>query len=177
MSNDVQECLAILDQAVKFEETGMAFFLDRAENAPTELERNLFRSLAEDEKGHKAYLIQLRGQLLANNNPDDMEPEAGGDHATARQVFEQALAEASDSGKADESELKIIQGAMDVERKGYAMYTKAVGTVESERAKDIFRALAREEQHHYQLLKNTYDYLADPEGWHGFDESPMLDGG
>jgi len=26
-------------------------------------------------------------------------------------------------------------------------------------------------------LKNTFDYMADPEGWHGFDESPMLDGG
>ena len=177
MNNDVQECLAILDQAVKFEETGMAFFLDRAENAPSQLERNLFRSLAKDEKGHKAYLVQLREQLLANNNPDDMQPEDGGEHASARQVFEQALENAKDPYKAEASELEIIQGAMDVERKGYAMYTAAVETVESARAKDIFRALAREEQHHYQLLKNTYDYLADPEGWHGFDESPMLDGG
>ena len=46
MSDDVRECLDILDRAVKFEETGMAFFLDRAESAPSELERNLFRSLA-----------------------------------------------------------------------------------------------------------------------------------
>ena len=75
MSDEVRECLDILDRAIKFEETGMAFFLDRAENAPSELERNLFRSLAEDEKGHKAYLVQLKEQLLANNNPDDMQPE------------------------------------------------------------------------------------------------------
>ena len=57
------------------------------------------------------------------------------------------------------------------------MYTRAVASVQSQRAKDIFAALAREEQHHYSLLKNTYDYMADPSGWHGFDESPMLDGG
>jgi len=177
MNNDVRECLEILDKAVKFEETGMSFFLDRAENAPSEMERNLFRSLAEDEKGHKAYLIQLKEQLLANNNPDDMQAEADDDHKTARQIFEAAMSGASDPYKAEAAELEIIQGAMDVERKGYTMYSAAVESVQSERAKGIFRALAQEEQHHYQLLKNTYDYMADPEGFHGFDESPMLDGG
>lgn len=177
MNDDVRECLDILDRAVKFEETGMAFFLDRAENAPSEMERNLFRSLAEDEKGHKAYLVQLKEQLLANNNPDDMQPEEDDDHRTARQIFENALANASDPYQAEAAELEIIRGAMDVERKGYTMYSNAVDSVQSERAKGIFRHLAMEEQHHYSLLKNTYDYLADPEGFNGFDESPMLDGG
>ena len=177
MSDDVRECLDILDRAIKFEETGMSFFLDRAQNAPSELERNLFRSLAEDEQGHKAYLMQLKQQLLANNNPDDMEPEEDHEHRSARDIFETALESVKDPYQAEASELEIIKGAMEVERNGYTMYSKAVETVESERAKDIFRHLAREEQHHYSLLKNTYDYMADPEGWHGFDESPMLDGG
>ena len=177
MNDEVRECLRILDEAVKFEETGMSFFLDRAENAPSELERNLFRSLAEDEKGHKAYLLQLKEQLLSNNNPEDMQPEDDEEHRTARQIFEAALEGASDPYKAEASELEIIKGAMDVERRGFRMYMGAVESVQSERAKGIFRALAAEEQHHYQLLKNTYDYMADPEGFHGFDESPMLDGG
>jgi rubrerythrin len=177
MSDDVRECLDILDKAIKFEETGMAFFLDRAENAPSEMERNLFRSLAEDEKGHKAYLIQLKDQLLASNNPDDMQPEDDDDHKSAREIFETALETVKDPYAAEAAELEIIKGAMEVERNGFTMYTNAVNSVQSERAKDIFRSLAREEQHHYSLLKNTYDYMADPEGWHGFDESPMLDGG
>lgn len=177
MSDDVRECLDILDKAVAFEETGMAFFLDRAESAPSQLERNLFSSLAEDEKGHKQYLLDLKAQLLVNNNPDDMQPEADDDHKTPRQIFELALEAAKDPYSPESAELEIIQGAMEVERKGYTMYTNAVNSVKSERAKEIFRSLAREEQHHFQLLKNTYDFMADPEGWHGFDESPMLDGG
>jgi rubrerythrin len=177
MNDDVRECQAILDKAIKFEETGMAFFMDRAENAPSALERNLFRSLAEDERGHKAYLEQLKQQLLLNNNPEDMQPEIDDDGRSARQIFELALEKAKDPYTAEPDELKIIEGAMDVERRGYTMYTEAVASVQSERAKEIFRALAREEQHHFALLKNTYDYLADPEGWHGFDENPMLDGG
>ncbi|HOX25559.1 MAG TPA: ferritin family protein [Candidatus Krumholzibacteria bacterium] len=177
MNDDVRECLDILARAVSFEETGMAFFLDRAANAPGELERNLFRSLAEDEKGHKAYLLKLRSQLLANHDPNDMQPEGDADHRSARQIFESALEHASDPYAAEPAELEILKGAMEVERKGYAMYTRAVASVRSARAKEIFQELAREEQNHYTLLKNTYDYMADPEGWHGFDESPMLDGG
>jgi len=177
MNDDVRECLEILDNAISFEETGMAFFLDRAENAPSEMERNLFRSLAEDEKGHKAYLVQIKGQLLANNNPEDMQPEDDGDHMSVRQIFENALESVKDPHSAETEELEIIKGAMDVERKGYAMYAKAVESVQSPRAKEIFQALAREEQHHFTLLKNTYDFMADPEGWNSFDESPMLDGG
>jgi rubrerythrin len=57
------------------------------------------------------------------------------------------------------------------------MYTEAMEKVESERAKEIFRHLAEEEQNHFALLKNTHDYLADPQAWHGFDENPLLDGG
>ena len=93
------------------------------------------------------------------------------------EIFELALESVKDPYAADAAELEIIKGAMEVERNGYTMYTNAVNTVASQRAKDIFQALAREEQHHYTLLKNTYDYMADPEGWHGVDESPMLDGG
>jgi erythrin-vacuolar iron transport family protein len=155
MNEDVRECLSILDKAVKFEETGMAFFLERAANAPSELERNLFRSLAEDEKGHKAYLLQLKSQLLASNDPEDMQPEVDDDHRSAREIFEAALEKAKDPYTAEPDELKIIQGAMDVERRGYTMYTDAAASVRSERAKEIFRALAREEQHHFALLKNT----------------------
>ncbi len=177
MNDDVRECLEIMDKAVEFEEAGMTFYQDRAENAPSSLERDLFASLAKDEKGHKEYLLQLKAQLLKNENPEDMEPQTDPQQSSAREIFERALENASDPYAAQASELEIVQGAMDVERKGYHMYANAVSTVKSDRAREIFQHLAEEEQRHYALLKNTYDYMADPEGWHGFDENPMLDGG
>ena len=176
MTDAVKECLAILDQAIKFEETGMAFFEERAEASASPLERNLFKSLAKDELGHKQYLLKIRDEMLEENDLEAM-TLAEGAHSSERQVFESAMTTAQDPYDFQSEQLEIIKGAMEVERNGYTMYTKAVASVQSQRAKDIFQALAREEQHHYSLLKNTYDYMADPEGWHGFDESPMLDGG
>ena len=58
-----------------------------------------------------------------------------------------------------------------------AMYDEAAKKLPAGRARDIFEHQAQEEQHHFALLKNTYDYMADPEGFAGFDENPMLDGG
>src|SRR6056297_3638138 len=135
MNDDVRECLEIMDKAVEFEEAGMTFYLDRGESAPSSLERDLFASLAKDEKGHKDYLLRLKAQLLKNENPEDMEPQTDPQQSSAREIFERALENASDPYDAQASELEIVQGAMEVERKGYHMYANAVSTVKSERAR------------------------------------------
>ena len=65
---------------------------------------------------------------------------------------------------------------MEVERKGYHMYANAAAEMTSEEAKKLFTHLAAEEQTHYDLLKNTYEYIKDPAGWHEYEEGAMLDG-
>jgi rubrerythrin len=177
MKDEVRICVEILDEAIEFEETGMAFFKERAENAPTDFERRLFQSLAKDEMNHRAHLMRMKEDLVRT---DDMAAMSGGDdeeHRSTREIFETAMDEAENPYQADAQELEIIKGAMEVERKGYAMYSAAVEQVSSEKAKAIFRHLAGEEQNHYALLKNSHDYLTDPENFRYYDENPMLDGG
>jgi rubrerythrin len=176
MTEAVKQCLEIIDRAIQFEDTGINFFEERAARAKSALERNLFRSLAKDEVGHKEYLTQLRQELTAANRIDAMSP-ASGQHPTARHIFESAMSGAHDPYDYKTEELEILKGAMEVERKGFAMYSRAVESVDSEHAKQIFRHLATEEQKHYTLLKNTHDYMEDPEAWNEFDEGSMLDGG
>ena len=177
MSDDVKLCMEILEKAIAFEEEGMAFFQDRAQNAPSTLERNLFNSLAKDEAGHKAYLIKMREDLLREGTVDVL-PDVEDDHIlNVRKIFDDAIEGANDPYEFELEELEILKGAMDVERKGYHLYTDAAAQVSSPRAKGIFQHLATEEQNHYDLLKNTYDFMADPEGFTGFDGGAMLDGG
>ncbi len=177
MTDDVKLCVEILEKAIAFEEEGMAFFQDRAENAPTSLERNLFNSLAKDEAGHKAYLVKMREDLLREGTVDVL-PDVDEDHIlNVRKIFNDALENASDPYTAELEELEILKGALDVERRGYHMYAGAVAKVSSKRAKALFEHLAAEEQNHFTLLKNTYDYMSDPEGFDGFDGNAMLDGG
>ena len=178
MSDDVKLCLDILEKAIVFEEEGMTFFQDRAAKAPSALERNLFKSLAKDEAGHKGYLVKLRDELLKEGSMDALPEVDDEDHAASvRTIFQEAIDSVGDPYDYQPEELEILKGAMDVERRGYAMYASAAAEVASPRAKELFTHLAQEEQGHFTLLKNTYDYMADPEGFTSFDESPMLDGG
>jgi len=177
MPDEVKLCVEILEKAIVFEEEGMAFFQDRAQNAPSTLERNLFNSLAKDEAGHKAHLVQMREDILRENSLTAL-PDVADDHVMdVRRIFEDALAAVHDPYNFELEELEIIKGAMDVERRGYDMYAEAAATVTEPKARDLFDHLATEEQNHHRLLKNTYDYMADPEGFAGFDGNAMLDGG
>ncbi len=177
MNDDLTLCVEILEKAIAFEEEGMAFFQDRAQNAPSTLERNLFNSLAKDEAGHKAYLVKMREDILRENTLEVL-PDVDDDHVmVVRQIFDNAIEGANDPYNFELEELEILKGAMDVERRGYHLYADAAAQVKSPRAKGIFEHLAAEEQNHYTLLKNTYDFMADPEGFDGFDGSAMLDGG
>jgi len=76
-----------------------------------------------------------------------------------------------------QSELEALRSGMELKRRGFALYREAVDQMETRKARELFEHLAEEEKVHFQLLRNTYDYLDDPELWHGFDEGPLLDGG
>ena len=177
MSDDVKLCLDILEKAIAFEDEGMSFFQDRASNAPSALERNLFQSLAKDEAGHKAHLMRMRDDLVRENSIDVLPEVDEDDMLDIHGIFEKALDAAADPYSYKNEELEILQGAMNVEKRGYSMYAKAARDAASSRVKGVFEHLATEEQRHYTLLKNAYDYMADPEGFEGFDGNAMLDGG
>ena len=177
MNADVKHCVEILEKAIVFEEEGMAFFLDRGQNAPSVLERNLFNSLAKDEAGHKAHLVRMRDDLIKEDTLDAL-PEVEAEHTlNVRAIFQKSMDDVNDPYEHQQEELEILNGAMEVERRGFHLYNDAAKSVNHELAKSVFQHLAEEEQNHFMLLKNTYDYMADPEGFAGFDGNAMLDGG
>ncbi len=63
MSDELKFCLNILEEAIKFEEEGMAFFMEREKSAPSAIERSVFASLVADEAGHRAYLVKTRDEM------------------------------------------------------------------------------------------------------------------
>ncbi len=177
MNEDSKMCLKILDEAIIFETEGIRFFSERQQVASAEMERRVFASLAKDEAGHKAYLMKMRNELAASNDPSTLSAENNEVHHSARRIFDEALqsVEGTDPYQADE--LEILQGALEVERRGYQMYSQAAAQVQAASARKVFTDLATQEQLHYQLLHNTIEYLRDPAGFNAFDESPLLDGG
>ena len=178
MSDELKLCVEILDKAIGFEEEGIRFFGERAEGAASDLERRLFASLVVDENAHRADLARMRADLLRTRDPGSLAAASDAQpHRGPREIFESAFTAAEQHDDYEPAELELLRGAMEVERRGYRMYVEAARKVASRAARDLFLHLAEEEQGHFQLLANTRLYLENPEAWHGFDESPMLDGG
>ena len=177
MTNEVKQCIEILTNAIAFEEEGISFFTEQAKTAGSSLERNIFESLAKDEEGHKSHLVKLRDELSEASDLSALQSGTEPVHRKAREIFETALASAQDPYQAVPEDLEILQGAMEVEKKGYAMYAGAAAKLDSKSAKALFTHLAQEEQNHFRLLSNAHDYLSSPESWSGYDDGAMLDGG
>lgn len=177
MSDELKFCLNILEEAIKFEEEGMNFFKEREKSAPSAVERSVFASLAADEAGHRAYLVKIRDEMMAKNDVSVIKIEEDDHSRRAKDIFAGAMEAVADSDPYSTDELEVLRGALEVERRGFKMYSEAAKGVTSATAKETFEHLAAQEQEHFRLLSNTLDYLSNPEGFHGFDESPMLDGG
>ncbi len=179
MSSETERCVEILNDAIAFEEEGKKFFYERAAATSSPLEKSVLMSLGKDEEGHRAYLVKLRDDILEASDLSPVEAAKSHELATARSIFEKAMGSVEDAGAGtgEGLDLQILLRAMEVERKGFTMYSKAASEMTSQSAKNLFQHLAEEEQTHFQLLSNTHDYLADPQGWSGFNEGSMLDGG
>ena len=105
MTDELKFCMQILEEAIKFEEEGMAFFKEREKSAPSAIERSVFASLATDEAGHRAYLMKMRDKMMAENDVSAIKIE-GDDHGRkAKEIFAGAMESVADSDPYSTDEL------------------------------------------------------------------------
>ena len=62
---------------------------------------------------------------------------------------------------------RTLEMAMDLENHTHLFYKKAAEEMKDEKVKTLYRLLAEEEKAHYDLLRKSLDYLADPSLYFG----------
>ena len=62
--------------------------------------------------------------------------------------------------KARNNKLKILQDAMEIELNGIELYKVAAEKTDDEQAKDFFQFLSKEEEKHFNILKEWYSEIA-----------------
>ena len=76
----------------------------------------------------------------------------------------------------DDDDLKAIRTAIDFESKGMAYYAKIRDEVIDPKEKEFFDLLSKIEHEHYLSLKDTEEYLTNPDSWYVKTEHHGLDG-
>jgi len=167
--------LAILAQAVGIEREGIAFYDQAASKSSSARVQQVFRSLVNDEVGHEKILqaeidsLKAKGQWLPA-------PDALSAIPTGLSLFSRHR-DAADRAGAAPSDLEALSFAMNMEQKGYDLYTGAAAQTTDADGQALFRRLAKMESHHYKVLQDAYGYLTHPDHWYDDEEKPMFEGG
>ena len=130
----------------------------------------MFESIAADEKRHLEMISSILKGLNITHN--EVEPIAG-----VKTVFERLKNEMMKKVEATEDELEAFKIAMQMEKEGKQFYEKTLTQVKTEREKALFRRLIHEEEQHFAMFANTYEFLADTGNWFMWEERGIVEGG
>jgi rubrerythrin len=78
---------------------------------------------------------------------------------------------------ATQDELEAFKIAMQMEQEGIAFYKQVETETREEKEKALFERLIKEEQQHYDIFANTYNFMNDTGNWFMWEEHSIVDGG
>jgi rubrerythrin len=142
--------IEVLKMALLLERQGMAFYEQVAGQTSSPAVRELFRTLAEEEKKH--------AEMLA---------ERGGPAAAARGTVPDTLARLVLSGEirkqigAASYEAAAISAAIDMENKAVALYSQRAGQAADPAERDLYQWLADWERGHQRFLARIHQELLE----------------
>ncbi len=158
-----------VEVAIRMETDAMKFYKKAAQKTSHPLGRTMFEGFIRDEARHLRMLEEILKGL-------DIDPRVQclGD---VRTVFSDLKDQMMQRITATTDEKEAIRVALEMEKQGYEYYQKAAREAEDEKEKRLFEVLTKEEERHYQLLNNTYNFLEDTGNWFMWEELSIVEGG
>jgi rubrerythrin len=144
--SDFSSIEAVLDHAIAQEQAAVDLYLQLAERTKTETMRQIFRSFADEERGHRAKLEAVKA---------GKRPVLGGrgqvqDLKIADYVSDVVLGD-------DPSYADILVFAMKQEKQAFRLYSDLAERTDDAQIKELFLGLAQEEAKHKLRFEVEYD--------------------
>ncbi len=158
-----------IEISIKMEKDAISFYSEAAEKTGSPVGKKMFLTITEDEKRHLEMLSQIfRGLDITIEDVNPMK--------NMKTVFESMKDEMMQKIEATNDELEAFKIAMQMEKEGMEFYEKAVSEVTTEKEKALFERLVQEEQQHYNIFANTYNFLDDTGNWFMWEEHSIVEG-
>jgi|YelNatPaOPRAMG01_1025707.scaffolds.fasta_scaffold12976_3 rubrerythrin len=176
MTNIPEDPNAVLEMAIANEIEGRNILLNGRDSSLTPLGKSTFEFLANEELKHieliKEFAKTLNGveEWDANKMKSVSFAEAG---ARIKGIFERFASQFESVSQSDNERLETYQVAMDMEKRGYDFYSEAAEKASDERSKALFKFLAGEEEKHYTMIQDTYEFLKHPDSILAMEERWM----
>jgi rubrerythrin len=158
-----------IEIAIKMEKDSIKFYTEAAEKTSNFVGKKMFLSITEDEKRHLEMLTKIFKEI--NITIKDVNPMK-----EIKTVFETLKDKMQEKIKATNDELDAFKIAMQMEQEGIEFYKKASSEAKTEKEKALFERLVQEEQQHYDIFSNTYNFLTDTGNWFMWEEHTIVEG-
>ncbi|TKJ28814.1 MAG: hypothetical protein CEE40_10430 [Chloroflexi bacterium B3_Chlor] len=177
MTMDTSDSLAILREAVRNELDGKAMYLQAADRTKDRLGQAMFRSFANEEEEHLHILQVQYAEVNESGDWVDLDAARNEPRDPTLVLFPQEEGEVKEIIPEGASDLEALQIAIDFEKRAVRMYEQAASDADNPTAEAFYRQLAEWEGTHYEILDNSYDYLANKGEWYFQElEMPMYEG-
>ncbi|MFC1984688.1 ferritin family protein [Chloroflexota bacterium] len=176
MATEQDKSLEALQIAIQMETDGKEYYLKASQESSNELGKKLLESLATEEDTHRQRFEEIYSVMQSKKAWPVIDSQPDGDKKP-RAIFARATEEMASNIKALNTELDILQTAIDMENKTYDFYKSRGRNTTCDAERRFYEALATEEREHYLILLDYCEYLKDPTGWFVRTEHPSLDGG
>jgi rubrerythrin len=164
-----QDVKTLIQDAIRLEINGQAFFNKAAEVTHNELGKKMFVRLAQEEVKHLETFSRLFSNVIGT---DDWKKQVKREELKGPSSVIEELAQRMKRAEG-QSEVEAIRIGMELEQKAVDFFTKSAGTMEDAEAKQIFEKIADEERFHYDLLLAQHDSVTGSGFWLDSSEFQM----
>ncbi len=159
-----------IEIARKMETDAIKFYTEAAQKTSYPAGKKMFKTIIVDEKRHLEIVTRLLKGL--DVHVEDVHPMHN-----IKTVFEQMKDEMMKKVEATSDELEAFKIAMQMEKEGIEFYKKLISEAATDKERTLFEKLIKEEQQHYDIFANTYNFLQDTGNWFMWEEHSIVDGG
>lgn len=176
MVSEMDKMLKALKTAIQMEIDGKEYYLEASQSSKNELGKKLLKQLAVEEDEHRKVFEVIYNDISVKKGwPTGKLHTDGG--KGLRTIFSAAREAMDKDVKAIPTELDAVQTAMEMENKTFDFYKRRGANAAYDAEKQFYEALAVQEEEHYRVLLDYYEFLKNPEAWFVQKEHPSLDGG
>lgn len=155
--------------AIKMETDAIKFYTEASNKVTSPAGKAMLVSIVEDEKRHLEMLQALqKAEHISTSTTTPL--------SKIKTVFETMKDEMMKRLQASDEDIEAFKVAMQMEQEGIKFYQKLAEEAMSDAEKSIFNFLIKEEQEHYKVFANTYNFLKDSGNWFMWEQRGIIEG-
>lgn len=139
--------------AIQLERDGREFYLNAAANAASDLSKETFESLADDELRHIEWIERISA------GTDTLETTNKRIYQRLRGIFADVSDDVRKSAATVEGDVEALNLAIGKEEESRSAYARWAEEAESGEVRELCELLAGAERFHRELLENVIEYL------------------